>query len=162
MSEFATPSVSLLKQMIVEGRVVSLVQVCLPYDNNTHHYDRITKFGQQFDHPGTWCRSWCNRESSVGCASYASFSSTKHKKRECTRPVFKKGERQEVASNYGKPPRLAVDHGNTNRIPMSSHALVTLGDAYISMAQNGRSDGHRAPLSCSTAQKKKKPNAVPW
>ena len=43
------PSVSLLKQMIVEGRVASLVQVgeAACHDNNTH-YDGTTKFGRKY------------------------------------------------------------------------------------------------------------------
>ena len=44
------PSFSLLKQMIVVGRVVSLAQVgeAACHNNNTLHYDGTTKFGRKY------------------------------------------------------------------------------------------------------------------
>ena len=44
------PSSSLLKQMIVEGRAVSLVQIgeAARHNNNTLHYDGTTKFGRKY------------------------------------------------------------------------------------------------------------------
>ena len=106
--------------MIVEGRVVSLVQVCESACLMTIIPTIMTELRNSVNRLTTLVVSGADHgaieRAQIDVLAMLHSAVQKKKKRECTRPVFKKGERQEVASNYGKPPRLAVDHGNTNCI----------------------------------------------